>query len=630
MVGAVLQAGAGALRTVDAQVPQRDTTRRDSVRAPGDTLAVPIPPQEDAPIEDSTIAVAGLDTLRDTLQAPLARAELPLVLEIGESYRWDRDALFASGAISLAELLARIPGFTSFTSGWISTPSIGAFAGDPARVRVFYDGVALDVLDPTDRGLMDLSDIQLWTLEEVLVERGATEIRVHLRSWRVERVVPVTRTDIGTGDERTNVFRGFYGKRWRNGAALQVAAQQWGSNAEYLWGADGDELSIVARTGWARGSWSADGFLITARRSRNQQRTFLDAFDALPSLDRTRSLAYVRLGYGDPAAGPWAQLLASSQRVSAEYPASDVGAIERSRPQYVATGGFSRWGLRLSGTARLRTGGEDEELSGSARAAWERSFGGIVALVERDAADTVDRAEIAARISPVPWLSLVATAGRTIEDFAGVARLPGGLPNPLDSGIVVVSQEEVTYARGELGVRLRDTWLGAGVLARSESRLAGLAPFDPAYIPVRDAAATGVFATARGRLWRDVHVDAMATVWDSASYHRPRWQTRTTLVLVTNWLDRFPSGDFAVRLGVTHEYRSDVRFQTTDGIRIAPGVVEGTIVNSTISTQLEIRLLDAVLYWQLRNLTGNYTQEVPGFLRPRQTNLYGVRWDFTN
>jgi hypothetical protein len=85
-----------------------------------------------------------------------------------------------------------------------------------------------------------------------------------------------------------------------------------------------------------------------------------------------------------------------------------------------------------------------------------------------------------------------------------------------------------------------------------------------------------------------------------------------------------------VRLGVTHEYRSDVRFQASDGVRIAPGIVEGRIVNNTISTQLEIRLLDAVLYWQLRNLTGNYTQEVPGFLRPRQTNLYGVRWDFTN
>lgn len=628
MVGAVLHAGGGALRPLDAQVPRPDTVRRDSVRAPGDTIAVPIPPQEDAPIEDSARVLAEPDTLRDTLQAPLARASLPVVLEIGESYRWDRDALFASGAISLAELLARIPGFTSFTSGWISTPSIGAFAGDPSRVRVFYDGVAVEVLDPVARGLMDLADVQLWTLEEVLVERGATEIRVHLRSWRVDRIVPVTRTDIGTGDERTNVFRGFYGKRWRNGAALQVAAQQWGSNAEYLWGADGDELSLFARTGWARGRWSADGFLLTARRSRNEQPTFLEVFDALPGLDRTRSLAYLRVAYGDPAAGPWGQLLASTQRVSAEYSGAD--AIERSGAQYIATGGFSRWGLRLNGTARLRTGEAEEEFSGDVRAAWERSLGGITAFVERDRADSVDRAEIAARISPLSWLSLVATAGRTIEGVSGIVRLSGGVPNPLDTGIVVVAHDEVTYGRGELGVRLNDTWIGAGVITRTASRLPGLTAFDSSYVAVRDDAATGVFATARGRLWRDVHVDAMVTVWDSASYHRPRLQTRTTLVLITRWLDRFPSGDFAVRLGVTHEYRSDVLFQAGDELRVAPGVVEGTIVNSTISTQLEIRLLDAVLYWQLRNLTGNYTQEVPGFLRPRQTNLYGVRWDFTN
>ncbi|HEX6059273.1 MAG TPA: Plug domain-containing protein [Gemmatimonadaceae bacterium] len=610
-------------------MPQRDTTRRDSVRAAGDTLVVPVPPQEDAPIRDSLPAAVALDTLRDTLQAPLARAELPVALEIGDAYRWDRDALFASGALTLAELLERIPGFNSFTSGWISTPSAGAFIGDAARVRVFHDGVAIDLLDPREHGIPDLADIQIWTLEEVLVERGATELRVHLRSWSVERIVPVTRTDVGTGDQRTNVFRGFYGKRWRNGAAFQAGGQQIGSNAEYPFGADGDELSFFARAGWARGPWSADGFLLSARRSRSAQPSYT-TFDALPGLDRTRALAYVRFGYGDPAAGLWAQTIASAQRVSAEY-ADEDDAFERSLAQYIATGGFTRWGLRLSGTARLRAGDDETSVSGAGRLAWERSFAGIAALVERDEADTVDRAEISARISPFSWLSLTGAVGRTLEDHSGIARLSGGVPDPFDPGLVVVAQDEVTYARGELGVRVRGTWIGAGVLTRTESRLAGLGIFDPAYAAVHDAEATGVFGTARGRLWRDVHVDAMVTVWDSASYYRPRWQTRTTLALVTRWLSRFPSGDFGLRFAVTHAYRSDVLFPTADGTRTAPGLYEtGQVVNNSVSTHLEIRIADATLYWQLRNVTGKYTEEVPGFLRPRQTNLYGVRWEFTN
>jgi len=34
--------------------------------------------------------------------------------------------------------------------------------------------------------------------------------------------------------------------------------------------------------------------------------------------------------------------------------------------------------------------------------------------------------------------------------------------------------------------------------------------------------------------------------------------------------------------------------------------------------------------WQYRNIVGTNRALVPGFLMPRQTNLYGVRWDFFN
>jgi hypothetical protein len=189
---------------------------------------------------------------------------------------------------------------------------------------------------------------------------------------------------------------------------------------------------------------------------------------------------------------------------------------------------------------------------------------------------------------------------------------------------------DVDYGRAEVGVRLGDAWLSGGVLARTASPIAAATIFDADYEPVLDDEARGVFAAARGRLWRDVHVDAMVTAWDSAGYYRPRFTTRTTLALVTRWLRKFPRGDFALRFAVTHDYRSDARFPAADGDRIAPGALEGQLVNSSFATQLEIRIADAVVYWQLRNLTGQYTEEVPGFLRPRQTNLYGVRWAFTN
>ena len=48
----------------------------------------------------------------------------------------------------------------------------------------------------------------------------------------------------------------------------------------------------------------------------------------------------------------------------------------------------------------------------------------------------------------------------------------------------------------------------------------------------------------------------------------------------------------------------------------------------TISSLLEIRILRATVSWQFRNFLGERYSQVPGFIAPRQTNFYGVRWTF--
>jgi hypothetical protein len=50
----------------------------------------------------------------------------------------------------------------------------------------------------------------------------------------------------------------------------------------------------------------------------------------------------------------------------------------------------------------------------------------------------------------------------------------------------------------------------------------------------------------------------------------------------------------------------------------------------TVSTLIEIRILQAKLFWNLRNILGERYQLVPGYQLPRITNLYGVRWEFWN
>jgi hypothetical protein len=45
---------------------------------------------------------------------------------------------------------------------------------------------------------------------------------------------------------------------------------------------------------------------------------------------------------------------------------------------------------------------------------------------------------------------------------------------------------------------------------------------------------------------------------------------------------------------------------------------------------LELRLQNAVISWQFRNLLGVRYEPIPGFNAPRPINVYGVRWEFWN
>ncbi len=50
----------------------------------------------------------------------------------------------------------------------------------------------------------------------------------------------------------------------------------------------------------------------------------------------------------------------------------------------------------------------------------------------------------------------------------------------------------------------------------------------------------------------------------------------------------------------------------------------------TIGVQLEIRIERAVLSYRFTNALGEKYNQVPGFLMPRQSSVYGMRWYFWN
>ena len=623
-VGLGLMAGAVLHGVAGAQV--RDTTKKRDT-----TLTVPARPGPDSLLRDS---LAKGDTVkkvpRDSIKPPLARAELPPTLEIGRRLEWNRDSVLATGAITLADLLERVTGMTTLHGGWISAPAVGAYMGDVHRVRVFYDGVELSALDPRGKGALDLTQINLWSVEDAVIEPAPDEVRVYLRSWRVRNTTPETRTDVSTGDQQTNLYRAFFGRRFDNSTAIQFGAQQYGTTPPSVFGTSSDQTGLVLRLGWAKTDWSVDAF--ATRISRHRGSIFGESSegfvgsstnDSIPAVGSTRTDAYFRVAYRDPDVSPvWAQIMAVGSKydytgtrtvkttglTTPQDSALAVTSLDTSvfQRQYIASLGAVRGSLRASASERLFGSGGKRFAAPSVRASFITPRLSVSAFAEATGADSISHSDVTTQLYPLSFISLLAGAGHVTDSRVA---------NDIFTA---------NYIRAEVGLRLKNLWLVGGQLRRDSVRLSPPSVFDTTFATRREPAATGTTVAIRGQLWRLIHADISAIRWkDSLGFYRPRYQTRSELFIKTNLLQRFPTNDFGLMASLVHEYRSGVRFPVGNGDVTTVGY-------RTISTLLEIRILSATVSWQFRNTLGERYKQVPNFIMPRQTNFYGVRWSFFN
>jgi hypothetical protein len=631
-----------------------DTLRRpariDTVRTTRDSVTVGAPARPDSAARARSDSVRGIpDSLptrvrRDSIQPPLAVAELPTTVEVGAAYRWTRDSLFRTGALTALDLLDRVPGLTGFRTGWLASLQTAAYLGEFRRLRVFRDGIELDPVDPRMGGALELHDPQLWQLEEVVIERAAAEVRVHLRTWTVRSTTPATRVDIGTGDDDTNLYRGFFGRRFGNGGALQLGAQNFGTGARNRRiGGGGDAVSAFARIGWARGILSIDAFVSRLDRQRNPTLALNTSDTVLVRSEARRDEGYFRIGLGTPDSGAWAQAVANVLRyrldgtghftgVDTTFNAGgDATAIDSlfapdsgaSRTQYLLTGGFTRWGVRLSAADRWRVFNGRNWHAPSVRASYDRGWLAVSAFGERSSADSTTRLDVNGRLQPLPWLAALGAVSRTTPDPAG------------ENGATR------TVARAEVGARLGRLWVTGGRILRSGGLVAppralSRPESDPTFAAdpleltsVIERRADGTIATARGRLYKDVFLDVHGLAWDAEGAYRPQYQTRAEVRLETNWLRRYPTGNFGLLLAITDEYRSRTLFPVLTAGGDSAGV-RYVGASNTLGALLEIRIQQATLSYQIRNVLDRRYELVPGIAMPRPLSFYGARWYFFN
>jgi hypothetical protein len=632
-------------RAADAQV-RPDTIKRaqpDTAKKPDSAFVRrPVTDSAKRALADSILAKQKADSVRnalaqaridsiyklrlaDTIKSPLAHFETPDEVEVTDRLHFTRAQILSTGAVNLADLLDRVPGVTTYRTGWVAGIHTAAYAGDFRRVRVFYDGIERDAVEPRNDGVLDLTDIPLASLDEIVIERSASEVRVWLRGWTVRRTTAYTRVDIFTGDLNTNGFRGHFAKRFTNGFSFQFVGQQvatqtgrvsaFTTTGTQTGAGDGTQQLVDLRLGWSRGRWTVDGQGIGISRDRDPQ-TAAEGFTSLPSFKGGRREAFVRVAYGDSARGLWGQAMVGALRTTLQGLAATTGTVDstlsrdtvRSRTQQVLAVGYRAAAWHVSLTDRVRNVYGEAFHAPLLRAAIGGDRYRVSALAERRALDSLTQVEVSAIARPLTWLALTASQARRTPDED--TERPAG-----------------SATRAEAAVHFRRLWLGAGVIRESAMKYASPVVFGAPAATIPSLATTGVLGSVHGALYKDINLDVQAIKWDAAQFSRPKLDVRTELSLVSNWLSQFPKGQFGINLRFAHEFRDPVPFFWSANGKTEQRVAQASQV---VTGLLEIRIQSATLFYQYRNLTGQAYEQIPGIVMPRAVQTYGVRWEFWN
>ncbi|HUE95030.1 MAG TPA: TonB-dependent receptor plug domain-containing protein, partial [Longimicrobiaceae bacterium] len=220
--------------------------------APGDTV-----PQD-------TIVVTGPSGVEpgDTVPTALARAaesraRVPVVPAFPDpqaggwaSARWVLlgEEIGRLPGLTLLEILERLPGMAGFRAGGFGRPEgLTALGLGGARLRVFVDGLEMA---PLGAGAFELESIPLLDIERVLIERSVGEIRVDVRTFRLEQPEAHSAVELGTGIYQTRLLRalfsrGFGGRSVGTGGFDLVTTRGFGIREAY------SHSSAVFRYGYA-------------------------------------------------------------------------------------------------------------------------------------------------------------------------------------------------------------------------------------------------------------------------------------------------------------------------------------------------------------------------------------------
>ena len=603
----------------------------------GSALAAQNPPPP-SPKPDTGRAAAAPDTgaakkLRDTIPVPDSlspdsfRPQLPPLgappgpLPQAGRIVFDHDELWFSGALTLGELLEHVPGVFLVRAGWFGRPEVVQYAGQGASsLEVYLDGYALDPLGQDSTGF-DLSQINIGFVQRVEVELLPSAVRVYLYSDDQTVRRPRTETSFATGDASTNTYRIRYLNRWKNGADLGLGINFLGTAGVANSPGRSSDLTL-----WLKGSW------IPSPRYGVQYQAFNTSLDRdsvtlgsdskllsfVPRRRVHRSDSFVRGFIATRSDGMGLRLDALVG--SSTY--TDTGtALNRSELQGSATLAYRAVRWSTEATARIRDNATPFEVelraaaSPSALLTVSGYYIGRLHLGDRRAADAAVQAEL----RPVPALAL-----------HGAFRARNVVATP--SVLTDTAQKVIDLSAG-VGINTRRLDLDLTLTrhgAYAPSVYGTFGPIVPAYPGAAVRTATAAFAvrptpyiTVSGWLREPLvktEVQPLTSAYEPP-HHSRVWATfRSRLLPVL----RRGAFDFTAEASMEGWGRGALGVDTATG---APIILKGATV---VDYRLELRLLNAALFWTIRNARGERYATLPGLPMPVGNQSYGVRWEFSN
>ena len=518
-----------------------------------------------------------------------------------------RDSMDWSGAVTLADLLARVPGTYIWRGGGLGRPEMVDYAGrGTAALEVLLDGMPYDPIGP-DSVAIDPATIPLGIVDRVEIERWPSTLRVMLYTPANDRLAARSHIVLAAGPGKLAKYEVSLERRFKGGFGI-------GAAGDYLKvpppaGATG----IFQRTGyWAQLSYvpsARTGLMLEYLGNSLDRDAFSDGVLTGPALEGRRGEMRARAFYGGRPDGTGLRLDLLGSR--AGWDSMGVkqtiwrgGAALNLRAPLVAASGAvflaNRW-TRLDASGRvswtplalvtLAGEGVYRRYDGARDAAWigGRAGIGLPGGFELSATGRAGHVVSAPSLAASPEQPVREVEGALLWNTGRlgaegrIARTKSFVPDVYQEfpGIVVAASTPGA------------TWLTAGGFVR---------PLD--------------WITVRG--W---YSQATTPAPDGAP---PRhWSVTGTIR--SRLLHTFRSGAFDLKLELGYEgWRAGVLGQDAGG---APVVLsEAHYLRSLVQVGIE----SFSVFWESRNLSDEAVAYVPGFRIPRFSGVFGVRWGFMN